>query len=169
MNFEETLITAIDLEEKIRNIYQENAEKLKSPIATKVFTMLAEEENGHVLYLKRKLEQWKRSGQISEERMRSALPDKALIENQLRDSGYTSDTVNSDEEVSIFKQALEMEIKISKFYRGLIPSLPDDKKMLFQDFVEVEECHEAVIQAEISSAVGSGVWFDFMEFDQEAG
>lgn len=169
MNFEEAIKTAIELEESIRDIYRENAKNLKSEIAANVFNLLADEEAGHVKFLYRKLEQWEESGAVTLETLETALPNKELIEQQLEESGYRRDVADIDNEVALFKQALEMETNISKFYREMVTVLPENEVKLFRDFLAIEECHEAVIQAEISSAIGSGVWFDIMEFDQEAG
>jgi hypothetical protein len=40
---------------------------------------------------------------------------------------------------------------------------------LFQRFVEIEQGHLAIVQAEIDSVSGLGFWFDMREFDLETG
>lgn len=169
MNFEEAILTALELEERAKQIYLEKADELKSAIATNIFTMLAKEEQGHIDYLNKQLAYWKETGEVNDEKLESAFPQKAFLEEKLEGLVKKTDPADADNEVAIFKMALEIEIKISKLYRELVATLPENTRFLFEGFLEIEECHEAIIQAEISSAVGSGVWFDIMEFDQEAG
>ena len=43
------------------------------------------------------------------------------------------------------------------------------EKKLFARFLEIEAGHQAIVEAEISSVKGLGVWFDMDEFRLEAG
>ena len=169
MKLEEALKTAIKMEENVQAFYQNNASTFKSPIASKIFQTLAEEEQGHVDYLKRRQEKWLESGEIETETLNTVIPDKDLIENRIKELTKINDRADVENEVDVFKQAQKLELEISTFYKQLIQELPAPDRSLFEGFLQIEECHEAIIQAEISSAIGSGVWFDFMEFDQEAG
>lgn len=169
MKLEEALKTAIEMEENVQAFYEKNASTFKSKIASKIFQTLAEEEQGHVDYLKRRREKWLESGEIETETLNSIIPDKDLIENQLKEITKISDQADVDNEVDVFKQAQKLELEISAFYKQLVKELPDPDRSLFEGFLQIEECHEAILQAEILSAVDSGIWFDFMEFDQEAG
>lgn len=40
---------------------------------------------------------------------------------------------------------------------------------MFRHFLEIEDGHTAIVQAEIDALEGNGFWFDFAEFDLEAG
>ena len=62
-----------------------------------------------------------------------------------------------------------MEIQTSNFYREMVSKLPAEHQPMFQRFMEIEEGHEAIVKAEIDNARGLGFWFDFQEFDLEAG
>ena len=50
----------------------------------------------------------------------------------------------------------------------MVRTLDGDGRRLFERFVEIEEGHQAVVQAEIDSVSGMGVWFDTMELSLEA-
>ena len=39
----------------------------------------------------------------------------------------------------------------------------------FGRFLEIEQGHQAIVRAEIDALTGMGFWFDFQEFDLEAG
>ncbi len=169
MKLEEALKTAIEMEENVQAFYQKNASTFKSKIASKIFHTLAEEEQGHVDYLKRRYEKWLETGEIDSETLDSVIPDKDLIQNRIEELTKINDQADVNDEVEVFKKAQKLELEISAFYKQLIQELPAPDRALFEGFLQIEESHEAIIQAEISSAIGSGVWFDFMEFDQEAG
>ena len=56
MRPDEAIQTAITYETKIRDLYQDAAESTRDPAGRRVFSLLAREEQGHLDYLKRKLE-----------------------------------------------------------------------------------------------------------------
>ena len=51
----------------------------------------------------------------------------------------------------------------------MVNELPAEARPLFRRFVEIEEGHEKIVQAEIDSVSGLGFWFDIQEFDLSAG
>ena len=71
------------------------------------------------------------------------------------------------EELEMLKRALEVEKETSDFYRKLVDQMEGDAKKLFARFLEVEEGHLNLVQAEIDALQGMGVWFDCREFDLE--
>jgi rubrerythrin len=169
MNIEQALKTAIEMEEHVQAFYKENAETFNSEVASQIFTRLAEEEQGHVNYLKRRHDKWLEKGILEEDSLKSFLPDKDMIENKLQSLSQVTDQADVEYEVDVFKQALKLEQQISAYYKKLVAELPEDDRSMFEGFLHIEESHEAIIQAEILSAISSGIWFDFMELDEEAG
>ena len=91
--------------------------------------------------------------------------DKAKAELQKKPEKRVA-TAN---EIELLKVALELEMKTSAFYRELVGSLPADERVLFDKFLEIEEGHVSIVQAELDSVQGLGFWFDMMEFSLEAG
>ena len=168
MKLEEALKTAIEMEENVQAFYEKNASTFKSKIASKIFKTLAEEEQGHVDYLKRRQAKWLENGEIETETLNTIVPNKDLIQNKLQELSKINDKADVASEVEVFKQAQKLELEIAAFYKQMVQELPAPDRLLFEGFLQIEDCHEAIIQAEISSAIGSGIWFDFMEFDQEA-
>ena len=49
----------------------------------------------------------------------------------------------------------------------MVSKLDGDGKTLFERFVEIEEGHQAIVQAEIDCVSGLGFWFDTLEFRLE--
>ncbi len=62
-----------------------------------------------------------------------------------------------------------MEAETSRFYESLVQDLPEEHRPLFERFVEIEQGHLAIVQAELDNLRGLGFWFDVQEFDMEAG
>ncbi len=48
-------------------------------------------------------------------------------------------------------------------------TLPAEYRGLFARFLEIEQAHLLIVQAEIDAIAGHGSWFDVMEFRLEAG
>ena len=51
----------------------------------------------------------------------------------------------------------------------MVRELPVEGQNLFSRFLEIEEGHGAIVQAEIDNVKRLGFWFDLKEFDLEAG
>jgi hypothetical protein len=49
----------------------------------------------------------------------------------------------------------------------MVSTLDGEGQQLFKRFVEIEEGHEAIVQAEIDCVSNSGFWMDTMEFGLE--
>ena len=169
MTIEEAIKTAIDYEIRVRDVYMENAKKFRDPVALKIFKVLADEEQNHVEYLESRLEEWEKTGKITTEKLETAIPNKRTITANVKKLKKRAAEQDYGAELEIFKKALELEIETSNFYKRMVKELPQEDQPLFARFVEIEEGHEAIVQAEIDAASGLGFWFDFMEFNLEAG
>ena len=69
----------------------------------------------------------------------------------------------------MLEKALEVEQETSDFYKRMVLELPEEGQELFMRFVEIEEGHKAIVQAEIDSVIGLGYWFDMPEFNLASG
>ncbi len=72
-------------------------------------------------------------------------------------------------ELESLRKALQAERETSDFYKKMVATLDAEGKSLFERFVEIEEGHLAIVQAEMDLVTGSGFWFDTGEFRPEAG
>jgi len=84
-----------------------------------------------------------------------------------RSLGHGRGAKSSDPEDKILKEALELERQTSAFYAELVAKLEPKYRDLFERFLEIENGHLAIVQAEIDALAGHGHWFDFMEFSLE--
>ena len=74
-----------------------------------------------------------------------------------------------EEELNLLRRALAVEMESCEFYQKLVREMPPAERALFERFVEIEEGHRAIVQAEIDAISGNGFWFDIPEFRLEAG
>ena len=170
MDVKEALDIAIKYENEVRDHYLKGAEQILDPQGKRVFETLAKEEDGHVAYLESRLEEWTRSGHVEDVELGSILPPPEWVEKERErfEEGHDA-TLAVQKEMELLKVALELERKTSGFYQELVNTLPAEDRGLFQRFLEIEQGHLAIVQAEIDSLAGHGHWFDVMEFSLEAG
>jgi rubrerythrin len=67
----------------------------------------------------------------------------------------------------MLSKALQVEVETSAFYRKLVQEMEGDARTMFARFLEIEDGHIAVVQAELDYISQTGFWFDFQEFDME--
>ena len=170
MNLHEALQTAIEHERHIRDHYARGAEAIVDPAGKKAFHTLAKEEQGHVAYLESRLDEWQRTGKVSTPALGTVLPSRAWLEQAVAGLGKTGPSqVANKPELDLLKAALELEKQTSAFYRDLVAKLPEAERGLFSRFLDIEDGHLAIVQAELDALQGLGYWFDVPEFSLEAG
>ena len=67
------------------------------------------------------------------------------------------------------RQSLDAELETAAFYLRMVSELDAAGRAFFARFVEIEQGHVAIVQAEIDAVTGLGFWFDVQEFRLEAG
>lgn len=170
MELKEALAIAIEYEHKVRDHYAAGAEKVLDPRGKKVFLTLAREEQGHIAYLESRLDEWTKKGAVETPELPTVLPTNEWIdEARKRVQKGPAATVAVNAELELLKVALDLERKTSGFYQQLVDTLGPQHRPLFARFLEIEQGHLALVQAEIDSMTGTGTWFDFMEISLEAG
>jgi bacterioferritin (cytochrome b1) len=169
MNVEEALKTAIEYEKKVTAVYQGACDKIADPVGTRIFKVLAREEEGHVAYLRSRLAQWQKDGKITVERLETAIPSRKAIEKAAGELDTGVSRHPDATELEMLRNALDIEQRTSAYYEKLVREIPGEEKKLFSRFLEIEQGHQAIVEAEINTVQGLGVWFDMEEFDLEAG
>lgn len=170
MNIEEAIKTAIEYEEKVTAFYGGAVDKVSDPVGQKVLKVLADEERQHVDYLRAKLEEWRKTGKVTAEELKTVVPAKEKIDEEIKKLKMsTPGKATRGIEVELLQQALEVEVETSDYYKRMVNEMPEEGRALFAAFLEIEEGHKTIVQAEMDSVRGLGFWFDFREFDLEAG
>jgi rubrerythrin len=169
MTLEEAIKTALVYESRIRDIYLESVEAIDDEAGKKVFQQLADDEQRHVEYLERKLEEWRRSGQISVEHLESVVPSARIIRREAAKIKSRVDADHRGLRQQMLSRALQAEKETSQYYRQLVKDLADDGRQLFSRFLEIENNHVEAVQFELDHVTRTGYWFGFEEFDMEVG
>ncbi len=170
IRLDEAIKTALAYEQKVQKVYEDAAKKLSDPVGQRVFAQLAKEEAGHVAYLQSRLTEWQKSGHIELEELRTVVPGaERIAEGRKRMAKSMREKRPATSEVEHLQRALAAEKETSAFYKQMVSELSGERQKLFARFLEIEEGHVAIVQAEIDAVSGTGFWFDFKEFDLERG
>ena len=167
MTLEEALKTAIDYETRIRDVYSEAAEKVSDFTGKRMLQALGDDEQRHVEYLKDRLKKWQETGKLSVEKLETAIPSNEIIAREVAKLKIGMSKRDFGDEKQMLSKALKLEIETSNFYKNMVEEMSDAAKEMFSRFLEIEQSHIAVVQAELDYVSKTGYWFDFKEFDME--
>jgi rubrerythrin len=171
MKLDNAIRTALEYEAGVHKAYREAMDKTSDEAGKRVFKALAEEELGHMKYLKERLDEWQETGKINVKKLGTSIPTREVISKSLQDLRKTvkPKATKLTLELELLKKALDAERKTSVFYREMVGKLDGEGQQLFRRFVEIEEGHEAIVQAEIDFVSNSGMFMDTLEFGLEVG
>jgi bacterioferritin (cytochrome b1) len=170
VNLEHAIKTALEYEGRVHRTYLEASRVATHAVAQRVFSTLCEEEKTHLTYLHDRLTEWRQSGKITMAELGTAIPSRAAIAEgvaRLKQKVSGTPPVGHDAEIEALKQALAAEVETANFYKEMVRTLEAQGRRLFERFVEIEEGHQAIVQAELDSVTGLGFWFDTPEFQLE--
>jgi len=170
MTLKESITIALDFERKVRDHYFRFAKAIEDPQGRKVFEKLGAEEQGHVDYLEFCLSEWQKSGKVPVTPLKSALPKgkKWIAEAQRKLQARPGKRIAAASELEAVKSALQYEKEADAFYRKFVAELPESDRGMFTPFIEIEDGHLELVQAQLDNLMGNGFWFDTMEFRLEA-
>lgn len=172
MAIEDAITTAIQFETRVRDVYNEAAAKAVDDAGRGILKLLADEENHHLEYLNHLLGRWKETGELGGEGLRTAIPSPEAVRKVAgRLQEHVSDRRDRPSlagELEALHRALDVEIETGNFYERMVKELGDDGRKVFGRFLEIEQGHRAIVQAEIDHLSATGFYFDLAEFNVEA-
>jgi rubrerythrin len=167
MQLEKAITSALEFENRIRDLYLEAVSRTENSAGKKIFQSLADDEQRHVDYLQSRLDEWRRQGRITIEALESIVPDKAAIR---REAAALQSKIREDDrglKQQMLSQALATEIETSRFYKELVDRVADEYRPMFARFLEIEDNHIEMVQFELDHLTHTGFWYGFEEFDME--
>lgn len=167
MTPDEAIKMAIEYETKIRDLYRDAATSTQDPAGERVFTLLAQDEQRHLDYLRHKLVQWGETGRISIDDLASVVPPAKAIREGMKALKETMSKEDRTDEKRMLAKALAVEVETSRFYQKMVDEMADDTRPMFTRFMEIENEHVDIVQAELDYISHTGYWFDIKEFDME--
>ena len=168
MTIQEAIHTAIGYETKVHEVYRGTLDKIQDPAGKHIFQVLADEEKGHLDYLNHKIEQLRQTGAVSAGPLATAVPARDKLAAAAKAFQQKIARVDSSSDLKLLQQALDVELETSRFYAGVLGQLPPEGQQFFARFVEIEEGHVAIVQAQIDHISQTGFWFDCLEVDFDA-
>ena len=171
MKLDTAIRTALEYEAGVHKAYSDAMKKTSDEAGKRVFKSLADEEMGHIRYLKERLDEWQATGKINIKKLGTSIPTQEAINKGLQDLRKLTrkKATKLTLELELLKKALEAERKTSDFYKEMVSKLDGQGQQLFKRFVEIEEGHETIVQAEIDCVSNSGIFMDTLEFGLEVG
>jgi rubrerythrin len=164
MTIEEAIQTAIRYENEVRDVYRGAEGDVADETGKRVCRVLAEEEQGHIDYLEARLAEWRETGKVESAALETAVPPPdAIAYAASKVSEGMTGVADRGTEMEILRKALQAERTTSGFYRRMVAEMPPEGQRLFEHFVEIEDGHLAIVQAQMDSLTGTGAWFDFFE------
>lgn len=167
MTLEEAIVSALEFEKKVRDHYAFAAQNGKDPAGRKFFALLSREEQGHVDYLEEKLKEWRSAGRLSDTPLPTVIPKSDWVVEGAEKLEASAAKRDYSGDVERLFTALKLEDEATDHYKKLVESMGHEGKALFRRFLEIEEGHTALVQAEVDAATRTGYFYDFQEFNQE--
>ncbi len=167
MEIEKAIKTAIDYETRIRDLYQEATTKTSDLAGKRIFQALAQDEQHHLDYLLDRLAHWQKTNRLEAEKLETTIPSKEIIFRELKKLEIRMAVEDRTDEKQMLSKALKVEVETSDFYRQMVSQMEGQGQKLFARFLEIEDEHIALVQAELDYISRTGYWFDFKEFDME--
>jgi rubrerythrin len=167
MTIEEAIKTAIQYEKRVVQVYEEAARSSRDEVGKKIFSAFIKEEEQHVVYLVERLNEWKATGRVTAASLGTVIPSHARIEEGVRTLESRVQQAAPETEMRLLKRALDIEVETSGFYARVVKELPPEARPLFERFLEIEQGHQTIVQAEINAVAGNGYWFDVPEITLE--
>jgi len=164
----EAIQTALQYEGRVISTYLDAMRRSQDPVGKKVFKTLNEDEASHVRYLKERQNELEQTGKVKRAKLATTIPPADKIKAALKDTRAGKALRVPEQEINLLRRALAVETETCEFYEKLVRELPAADRALFERFVEIEEGHRAIVQAEIDSINGTSFWFDIPEFRLEA-
>ena len=167
LSLSEAIEMALEYEHNVRDLYRDAADKATEEIGTKIFKRLGDEEQGHVDYLNARLKEWESTGKISTLPIETLLPTRERIAKGLATLEKKIEDYDWHIEIELLRKARQMEAETGSFYKRMVAELDETGQNLFRGFLEIEDAHYDLVQAQLESLEGGGFWYDCMEFSLE--
>lgn len=158
MDIQEALRTAIEYEKRVRDTYQEALAQATDPVGKRVFELLAGEESDHVSYLLAKLETYKKEHALSADDLDTDVPSVEAIQLAGEKLQEVLEGAANEDEVKMLQRARTVELETSEFYKKMVDELPAPGKTFFKRFVEIEQGHVTLVEAELEYLQHKGAW-----------
>jgi len=156
---EDILKEAILLEMKGKAFYQNVADKSDSEAAKKIFQMMADEEDEHILFLSKQFQNYKKNHQFEKPDERTEDPEEAIALKVLTEQ-LIKETNAASFEASAISAAMDFEKRAVKLYKDRAEEAVDPfEKELYTMLAKWEMGHEKALH-EMNEMLREDIWND---------
>jgi rubrerythrin len=132
--------TAIITENQGHELYKTAAAKAEDPDARRMFEMLAEEEEGHKIYLERHYSSLIKTGAWAQSELSE--PAKERVGEFILDDTFRRSLRRGNFEMAVVSIAVDLEAKAVNFYKEVATKAEDpETRKVFEHLVAWEEGH----------------------------
>jgi len=165
MTIPEAIRTALEVEHRVRDGFAKMARDQGDPKARAFFEVMAREEQGHVDYLEAALTRWETRGEVEDKAIHSHVARHDWLAEGRKVVRQTQADARRAGPQEHLSAALELEHEVSALYRRLVGAVDDPRAQdMFRRFLEIEDGHTALVQAEMDYELNTGNFFDMREF-----
>jgi rubrerythrin len=167
MDLEQAIITAMDYEARMRDIYRQASQGMNLLVAKDFLETMGDDEQHHLEYLAERLQEWRNTGRLKAQKLETVILTEELMARQMtKFKGEISKKTLGDQK-RILSRALKVEVETSNYYRKMVEEMPDEGQRMFARFLHIEERHIHAVQMQLDYVTKTGYWFGFKEFDME--
>lgn len=167
MDSTEIFVTALQYEERIRDLYLSAVDIVDDERGKALFKGLADDEQSHIDFLKYSLDVLKGEGTIEIDRLKTPIPSQEKILSHIETMKTSIPERMLGDVKRVLSSALELELETSAYYLDASKKAEGEIKKVLEKFVEIENRHAEVVRIELDYASKSGHWFNFMEISME--
>lgn len=161
--------TALEYENKIRDLYTTAISIIDDERGKTIFKTLAEEEQSHIDFLEQSIETLKISGSLSPEKLETSIPDTENILKNIKSMKIKIPDHMLGDVKRVLSSALKLEIETTEYYQKAFDDAEGEIKEVLGKFVSIEQRHTDVVGFQLDYASHNGFWFGFPEISMEAG
>jgi rubrerythrin len=155
---EDILKTAILLERRGRAFYSTAARETQSEAVRKVFTMMAEEEDGHIEFLSRQFAEYEKSGRFSQETVPARTNDTEAV--MILSEKVKKEISAASFEAAAISAAIDFENRAVAVYQGRANESADpNEKEMYQMLADWERTHFRLLH-KLDEDLKEQVWHD---------
>ncbi len=166
MNSIKIFQTALQYEEKVRDLYRSADTIIDDERGREIFRALADDEQSHVDFLLYGLEQLQSKGSLDPEKLNTPIPTIKQIEPNIAKMKAAIPERMLGDIKTVLNSALQLEKETYAFYKDACEHTTGEVRKILEKFLEIEKRHVDLVQFELDHAQG-GVWFNFMETSLE--
>ena len=122
-----------------------------------------------IFYLNTRFDEWERTGKVESAELATILPNREQIAAGVKTLEKKVSEYDWGVELGLLRNALNLESETGSFYKRMVAELDTEGQHLFQRFLEIEDAHYDLVQAQLDALQGNGFWYDYQEFSLEKG